>query len=666
MGKSGKRTKEERTIKKKIVKTMAIVVVVAQLVLGAVCSIMSYTSTVDTLKNSMTETAKLAAERVEWEIQQYKTLAEEIGSTARLANADVAFETKKELMDGKLKAYNLVEANIIDETGINIFNGVDCSDREYFSRAMAGETYISEPALSKVTGKVTTMISAPLWEGGIPDTKVVGVIMLIPQEDFINQIMMSIKVSDNCGAYMIDANGITIADTTMETVEERQNIEELAKTDSTVAGLAALHGKMRRGENGFGEYYINGTSKFLAYAPLSRTNGWSIGISANSWDFMQDTIVGIVVSLAIMVAAMAVGIAFARKLGDSIGTPIKDYAHRLQLLTQGDLHTEVMKTDAKDEIGILADSTNEITTGLRTVIQDMDYLLSEMAGGNFQVESTQREAYRGDFDSLFESIGRLGERMSGTLRQIQMAAEQVESGAGQLAQNAQALAEGATEQAGAIEELSATVTEFTHQVNDNTETTRESYVKANELAEEADVSNGHMEQMTAAMEKISATSTEIGNIVSNIENIASQTNLLSLNASIEAARAGEAGKGFAVVADEIRNLAEESAKSAVSTRNLIQNSLEQVDNGNAITGQTVDSMNKLMKGIELIKAGVGHVTDSSERQLESIRQIEQGIEQITGVIQSNSAAAEENSATSEELSAQAASLNELISGFKLK
>ena len=161
------------------------------------------------------------------------------------------------------------------------------------------------------------------------------------------------------------------------------------------------------------------------------------------------------------------------------------------------------------------------------------------------------------------------------------------------------------------------------------------------------------------MARISDTSNKIGNIISEIEDIASQTNLLSLNASIEAARAGEAGRGFAVVADQIRQLAEQSTKSAVDTRDLIEGSMQEIKEGN----QAADSA---AASIEIVVDGIGKIAESSRSISEiSMDQAEQGVNQISEVVQSNSATAEESSATSQELSAQAISLDELISKFIL-
>lgn len=181
----------------------------------------------------------------------------------------------------------------------------------------------------------------------------------------------------------------------------------------------------------------------------------------------------------------------------------------------------------------------------------------------------------------------------------------------------------------------------------------------------AEKSKDELNALTEAMERISTTSREIQNIIGAIEDIASQTNLLSLNASIEAARAGEAGKGFAVVADQIGKLAADSAQSAVNTRELIEKALQEVDNGNEITGKTVAALNEILEMMAGFADAAKQSNETSKSQAQMLQQIEQGIEQISSVVQSNSASAQETSATSEELSAQAETLKELVSKFQL-
>ena len=175
-----------------------------------------------------------------------------------------------------------------------------------------------------------------------------------------------------------------------------------------------------------------------------------------------------------------------------------------------------------------------------------------------------------------------------------------------------------------------------------------------------------MQKLSEAMIRITETSRKIENITANIEDIASQTNLLSLNASIEAARAGDAGRGFAVVADEIRQLAEQSAKSAVDTRELIEGALKEIDDGNHAARSAAEALTSVIDGIQSIAETSRALSEASGTQSKAMDEANEGVNQIAEVVQSNSSAAQETSATSEELSAQADTLQQLVGKFVLK
>ena len=176
----------------------------------------------------------------------------------------------------------------------------------------------------------------------------------------------------------------------------------------------------------------------------------------------------------------------------------------------------------------------------------------------------------GEFDTVHAKLIATTEHVSDALKSIRESSNQVAQGSDQLAVSAQDLAKNATDQAVAVDSLAQSVSEITEQILGTSKSIDIVNDKAKDVGTTAAVSQQKMTELTEAMERISVTSKEIGQVIEEIESIASQTNLLSLNASIEAARAGEAGKGFAVVAEEIRQLSEQTKDATNRITDIIQ------------------------------------------------------------------------------------------------
>ena len=653
-----------KSIRTKITLCLMVTVLATQLVVGASSITLNYNSTISTVDQIMSETAVLAAERIEQELTAYKNVAMDTGCVPQLLDETVPLEEKRSIIDERVSMHDLQRGNIVGPDGISIFDGNDYSDREYVKQAMQGNVYVSEPLISKITGELSIMVAAPIYKDGKQGAEIEGVVYFVPHETFLNDIVSSILVSEHSRAYMINSSGDTIADTTLDTITV-QNIEKEAESDSSLKELASIHSAMREGKNGFGEYKNDKKSMFAAYAPVNGTDGWSVAVVAPQSDYLSTTYFDIAINLVMMVLAILLSIIVALKLANSLSRPMKACADRMRLLVEGDLESPVPEVVSKDETGMLTQSTAELVEGLSTIIHDIGYLLGEMANQNLDIQSTHRDAYVGDFQSILHSMRNLKVELSEILRQINTSAEQVSSASNQVSSSAQNLSQGAVEQASSVEELAARISEISNQVKNTADSARDVREQTHHAGEGVSVCNQQMQELMNAMEKIHSSSEEIGKIIKTIEDIAFQTNILALNAAVEAARAGVAGKGFAVVADEVRNLASKSAEASKNTSLLITHSTEAVQTGTEIARHTADALSDVVENIQSMVGSIDQISAVSSEQSEAVLQVNEGINQISSVVQSNSATAEESAAASQELSAEAANLKQLVDQFTL-
>ncbi len=373
----------------------------------------------------------------------------------------------------------------------------------------------------------------------------------------------------------------------------------------------------------------------------------------------------IAVMAVVIILSMLFSIRLGRNIASGISAPLIQLSDRLESFAKGDLFSPFPVADTKDEVADMIASANDMAQSLDFIISDLEHVLGQMADSDYTVRSKDGSRYVGDFKQLFESAKKLRDCMVDTMHFIEESSIQVTAGSGNLAETAVSLAEGATEQAGAVEEVQAQITTIAAAAEKAAASAEEAYHQSQKYADVADTSSADMKAMAEAMARINETAQKIGNIIGEIESIAEQTNLLSLNASIEAARAGEAGRGFSVVADQIRQLAEQSSKSAVDTRSLIEGAMQEVENGNKIAERAVASIAIVVEGIKKVATSSKELSVLSTNQANTMKEAEQGINQISDVIQTNAAVAEESSATSQQLSAQAASLDALIAKFEL-
>lgn len=655
--------KHQKSIRSKLLLNSISITAIFLILLGGISSLMNYRSTLSSLEQTMGETAKMATESLTHELETYKVLANEISHDHILTNPatpkDVLVEECQEIAERN----GLTDIAVSDSEGNSLASDFCIKDTVYFQQAKStGTVYISDPIYRDDLGIMNIVIAAPIMR----DNVFKGVVYMGLDSQFLCDMVSNISIGKTGNASLINNNGDTIGYEDNQLVLDAYNTQEEMKNDKELEQLAAVERKVMAGQSGFDTYRYGGVDKFVAYAPVEGTNGWGMYLAVEKSEYLNSTYLGICLVIGFLIVSLIISFLLMRGLSISISQPISLCTERIRELAQGDLHSEVPRINTGDETQVLADCTGQLIDNLKSVIGDIDFCLSEMSEGNFAVSSQAEQSYVGDFKNIIHSITTLNGTMNEILSKITEVANQVASGSEQIAQSSLTLADGATEQAGAVEELTSTVATVASMAEQSAESTEKAYEDSRQSAKMAENSTDDIKNLTEAMERISSTSTEIENIIATIEDIASQTNLLSLNASIEAARAGEAGRGFAVVADQIGKLASDSAQSAVITKELIGKSLEEVRRGNGITQKTAGALEEVIQRMQGFAEVARETSKISMTQAEAVREVEKGIDQIAEVVQSNSASAQQSAASSQELSAQSEELKQLVSRFHLK
>lgn len=661
-----KRGKKPKDLKVLIVVPMTIMISCIVLVIGIVSAYLNYKSTIDCLYSTVNETVETAARSVSNELQLLKNDVSSVGENQILSYPDATDEMKLDFITLKCKEYGYLNGFYTDIKGISSQSGADVSQTEFFKRGNAGETYVSSPVYDQSSGGLVLVVTAPIWKDGVKGSSTLGIVGFTVPQSVINESILNLNVSENGYTYLIDENGYTIADPDVQLIVDKENIEEQAKSNPKLQKLSELHTDARDGKIGYGTYNYNNVKKFLAYAPIEGSNGWSVCINAPESDFISRVIFSLIITLVIVIASIFLGILFSTKVAGKIIKPISVFEKRLAELAAGDVSSQIPEISiSSSELQSLMESINGTISNTRDIILDIDYVLGQMADGNFTVDSAIEEKYIGDYASILIAERKIKQGLTNTLNQIMQVSEQVSLGADQVSMGAQSLAQGSTEQASSVQELAATIGEVAQQIKRNAEDSERADLLTREAGQIIQGSVKNMAEAKAAMDEISVTSQSISKVIKVIDDIAFQTNILALNAAVEAARAGAAGKGFAVVADEVRNLSQKSSEAAKNTTVLIENSISAVEKGEKLVNKASLDFAEVAEKSNAVGEIVGMITEKSQEQASAISQISEGVDQVASVVQMNSATSEESAAASEELSTQATVLKGLVEQFKL-
>ena len=529
----------------------------------------------------------------------------------------------------------------------------DITGRGWYSCIETKEPILTEPYVDSSTGKMILSAAAPVMDEATGE--VLGAVGMDIALDHMTEIMSEYKIGRKGFMMLMSENGVVLYHPQTDLIQ--RNINEVDISQNVMDAVASR-------SNEFLSYRGNGSKKY-GFLQHAGETGYMVLSSMPMSEYFEMLIIMVIALFIVFAVGILLIAVRIKQCAKNLTQPILELNQTAQKLAAGDLDVK-LQIQSENEIGELGESIQKTVDRLKEYIVYIDEtaeVLEKVSSGKLSIEL--KNDYVGEFQKIKTALLDISSSMNQVMVGINDSSEQVSVGANELAAASQILAEGAEEQASSIEQITATTTTVAQQVEDS-RTEAEASAKATaQAAQIIEQNQENMKQMMAAMDEIHQTSQKVVGIIQTIEDIASQTNLLSLNASIEAARAGEAGKGFAVVADEIGKLALESSKAASTTKELIEISMEEINKGNEIAMNTMNSLKKSVSAVDQVNEMIQKSAETAAVQAENMKQLLAGIEEISHGIQDNSAASEETSATSEELASQAEILNKMVQKFEL-
>ncbi|ONI40381.1 hypothetical protein AN639_00940 [Candidatus Epulonipiscium fishelsonii] len=342
--------------------------------------------------------------------------------------------------------------------------------------------------------------------------------------------------------------------------------------------------------------------------------------------------------------------------------PINNIANILKSIQDGNLNIDVSNIPRdSEEIDTLTNSVETISRVLKNYIDDISYMLSEFAAGDFSFEPTQE--YIGDFKPMQTSMKNISMSLKGLLKNTTMSANEVSHGAMEIATSAEHLAQYAMEQVSLLDEFKHSTQEITENIAENIEAVSQTDKIINEMNDKAEIGKESMRDMVISMKNISSTTKRISEVIMIIDGLSQQTNILALNAAIESARVGEAGKGFAVVASEVRDLANKTSEIVNEVNDMILSSLQSVQKGEQMVDLTATAFNEIIDSIEKTSKAASIIKLNSETQKTFIEKLVDGTSNLSNKVEGSSAISEENVAISQELAGEAENLKSQLNKF---
>lgn len=591
-----------------IVLLIVMVISISLIILSYWFSYQVLTETVErNLVQSVTDIKQVINEKINSQILILNTIARRPSiKMSDVSIEDKVIELKEDALAGKengVLRYGI--ANLDGITKMTNDSSSDVSSRDYFIQGKQGNNFATTPMMAKSDNSWIIIYSTPLYT---ENQELFGVLFVVTEGDYLCDVLSSFIVNNIKRIWMIDKNGLTIADADFSKVTSFENLlTDTTKTNPYIDIYSnAISGSI-------GIQHIEDEKKekqIIAYTPM-QLHEWYLLADIDEKREMSGIYSlrnKISIYTNVFFAIAFIIIFFYAK---SFVKPILSVKSVLDMIATGDLLLSDVDTkeksallSRKDELGQMAQAVANLVEKLTVIITTVKNTSSDVSLKSTQIRTTSED---------------MSSRTS--------------------------------EQAAATEQITANITDVSESVRMNAQNTNATASLAKRAVTDTKTGGEAIEKTVEAMKKIVAQ-------IAIIDGIAGQTNLLALNAAIEAARAGEMGKGFAVVAGEVKKLSENCQKSAMLITGI---SSEAVTLADSATGMLASIIEEVEKTEKLIL----EINDANNEQDVKTREVNTAIFTMNDVVQQNAALSEELSAMAEELNAQAISLEETIQFFHI-